>query len=542
MAEPGALPAPSPFPLQAEIPERFRPQAHDAGLSLLVDGRLSRWSGETRPIESAVCLRSTEGNVAQVALGPAAWPPASEGRAALEAAVRAWKGGRGDWPRSSVSERCACVRDFLSRLAPLRDRVTCNLMWEVGKPLKDCLVEFDRTVAYIEDTLKTLEEMERSAAEPSVASGFVARIRRAPLGVTLCMGPYNYAINEVYTLLIPALVMGNPVVMKTPRYGVQANALLLPALAESFPPGVVNVVTGDGVALVGPMMESGLVDVLAFVGSARTATALLKQHPHPNRLRTVLGLGAKNAAIVLADADCEGAAAEIVSGALTFSGQRCTAIKQVLVARSVAERLTEAITARVTALKVGMPWEEGVVVTPMPDRKHGAFLADLVRDAVAHGARVTNGGGGETIETLMRPAVLFPVARVAQVFSKEQFGPLIPISVFDDPSEALDVIDQSSVGQQASIFGSDPRTVGALVDHLANLVCRVNLGTQCRRGPDSFPFTGRKDSAIGTLSLSDALRVFSIRSIVATTEKDRPLLDALSQTARFMAPPPAPHD
>jgi glyceraldehyde-3-phosphate dehydrogenase (NADP+) len=541
MVESGSRPARSPFPERADIPERFSPEVHDAGLSLLIDGHVSRWSGETRPLQSAVCVHTPEGGLAQVELGPAAWPAESQGRAALAAAARAWKGGRGDWPRASVSERCACVRDFLKRLAPLRDRVTCNLMWEVGKPIKDCIIEFDRTVAYIEDTLTTLEDMERSSALPSVASGFAARIRRAPLGVTLCMGPYNYAINEVYTLVIPALVMGNPVVMKTPRYGVQANALLLPALAESFPPGVVNAVTGDGATLVGPMMESGLVDVLAFIGSARTATVLLKQHPHPNRLRTVLGLGAKNPAIVLADADCDAAAAEIVSGALTFGGQRCTAIKQVLVAHPVAERLAEAITARVSALKVGMPWEEGVVVTPIPDRKHLDFLAGLVRDAVAQGSRITNAGGGEVVGTLIQPAVLYPVGKAAQVFSQEQFGPLIPISVFDDPSEALDVLDQSNVGQQASLFGSDPKAIGPLVDHLANLVCRVNLGTQCRRGPDSFPFTGRKDSAIGTLSLSDALRVFSIRSIVAATEKDRARLEALSETSRFLAPPAAPN-
>jgi glyceraldehyde-3-phosphate dehydrogenase (NADP+) len=370
-----------------------------------------------------------------------------------------------------------------------------------------------------------------------VAGGFAARVRRAPLGVALCLGPYNYAVNEVFTTVIPALIMGNPVVMKTPRYGVLANALLAPALCESFPKGVINFVTGQGPTVVGPMMESGKVDVLALIGSARTAKVLLEQHPHFHRLRTVLGMGAKNPAIVLKDADLDLAAAEIVSGALTFNGQRCTAIKQVLVEREVAEALVGRLAERVAALKAGMPWEDGVTITPMPDPEHPAFLDGLVQDAVAKGARVVNAGGGEQAGTLYRPALVYPVSKDSTLFRREQFGPILPVSVVESAEEALQVVETAEVGQQASIFGRDGETLARLVDHLANMVCRVNLNTQCRRGPDVLPFTGRKDSAVGTLSIYDALRTFSIRSIVAVPQKAETLLGELSGRSRFLAPP-----
>ncbi len=114
----------------------------------------------------------------------------------------------------------------------------------------------------------------------------------------------------------------------------------------------------------------------------------------------------------------------------------------------------------------------------------------------------------------------------------------MPVSVVESPEEALAVVERSDVGQQASVFGRDAATIGRLVDHLANLVCRVNLNTQCRRGPDVYPFTGRKESAVGTLSITDALRVFSIRSIVALPEKERPLLDELASRSVFLSPPP----
>jgi glyceraldehyde-3-phosphate dehydrogenase (NADP+) len=173
----------------------------------------------------------------------------------------------------------------------------------------------------------------------------------------------------------------------------------------------------------------------------------------------------------------------------------------------------------------------------MPDPQHPSYLEGLVRDAVSHGARVMNDGGGDWAGTLFRPAVVYPVAPQALLYRAEQFGPVLPVSAFDRVSEVLEAVDRAEVGQQAAIFGRDPVVIGEMVDHLANLVCRVNLNTQCRRGPDVFPFAGRKDSGMGTLSVFDALRTFSIRSLVALREGDVAELDALSRTSHFLAPP-----
>jgi acyl-CoA reductase-like NAD-dependent aldehyde dehydrogenase len=525
------------FPAAGAVPETWRYAPADTALTLLIGGRLSRWDGPRGTVKSAVCVRDADGTLRQIEMGPAALASAAEGLEAVRAAAKAWAGGRGDWPRASVETRIRCIQDFVVRMRPLRESVARALMWEVGKAHPDCLVEFDRTVRYIEETIETLRAHEREAATPVRAEGFVARVRRAPLGVALCMGPYNYAINEVFTTVIPALLMGNPVIMKTPRYGALSNALLAPALAESFPPGVVNLLTGEGPTVIGPIMESGLVDVLAFIGSAKVAGILQRQHPKPYRLRAVLGMGAKNPAIVLADADLDQAAREIVSGALTFDGQRCTAIKHVFAQRAVVGALLERLVAGVEALKTGMPWDEGVVITPMPDPNHPAYLEGLVRDAVAKGARVLNRGGGEWAGTLYRPALVYPVPPEAMLYHVEQFGPVVPVTAFDRVEEVLDAVDRAEVGQQAAIFGRDPRVIGGMIDHLTNLVCRVNLNAQCRRGPDVLPFAGRKDSALGTLSIFDALRTFSIRSLVALKEKDETLLGEVSAQSNFLAPP-----
>ena len=140
-----------------------------------------------------------------------------------------------------------------------------------------------------------------------------------------------------------------------------------------------------------------------------------------------------------------------------------------------------------------------------------------------------NKKGGQTNENYIFPAVLYPVNKEMRVYQEEQFGPVVPIVSFKNIQEPLDDMAESNYGQQVSVFGSEVRTLAPLIDTLVNLVCRVNLNSAAQRGPDVYPFTGRKDSAVGTLSVHDALRSFSIRTFVASkdTEYNNAILEEL---------------
>jgi glyceraldehyde-3-phosphate dehydrogenase (NADP+) len=267
-------------------------------------------------------------------------------------------------------------------------------------------------------------------------------------------------------------------------------------------------------------MTSGRIDVLAFIGSSRVADILKNQHPKPHRLRCILGLDAKNAGIVLKDADLDQAVKECVLGALSYNGQRCTALKMLFVHRDIVDAFIANFSNAVDRLKSGMPWEAGVCITPLPEPNKTGYLMELIDDARAKGASVVNRGGGSVEHTFMSPAIVYPVDPGMRLYSEEQFGPVVPIAPFSDFDEAMNYVIQSNYGQQVSLFGSDPQIIADLVDPLVNQVCRVNINSQCQRGPDIFPFTGRKDSAEGTLSVSDALRVFTIRTLVAAKETD----------------------
>lgn len=495
----------------------------------LVNGELRPWTGPAETVRSAICVRRADGSLEQVELGSHPIGGVPEAQVALDAAVAAYDNGRGEWPTMTVAQRIACMQDFTRQMVARREQIVTLIMWEIGKTLADSQKEFDRTVEYMKATIEALKHLDNDNSRFTIVEGTIGQIRRTPLGVVLCMGPYNYPLNETFATLIPALIMGNTMVFKPPKFGVLLFQPLLEAFRSAFPKGVINTVYGKGSEVVPMLLESGKVNVLTLIGSSRVADHLKKMHPKVNRLRAILGLDAKNAAIVLPDANVELAVKECLLGSLSFNGQRCTALKMLIVHRSIVDRFLARFTEELAKLKVGMPWDKGVTLTPLPEFGKVVHMTRLVADAKEKGAKVINEGGGASAGTLFYPAVVYPVKEGMLLYREEQFGPIVPVMAFDDIDTALDYVITSEHGQQVSIFSEDPETIGRLVDPLVNQVCRVNINCQCQRGPDVFPFTGRKDSAEGTLSVTDALRSFSIRSMIAAkqTEDSKRLLDEI---------------
>ncbi|NQD94119.1 aldehyde dehydrogenase family protein, partial [Pseudomonas sp. CrR25] len=447
------------FPTLAEIPEQYRPGAPIEQRDYLVDGQLRTWEGPLATVRSPVFLATEQGDQ-QVILGSTPQLDAEAALVALDAAVRAYANGQGAWPTLRVAERIQHVEAFLARMREQREAVVKLLMWEIGKNLKDSEKEFDRTCDYIVDTIGALKELDRRSSRFELEQDTLGQIRRVPLGVTLCMGPYNYPLNETFTTLIPALIMGNTVVFKPAKFGVLLIRPLLEAFRDSFPAGVINVIYGSGRETVSALMASGKIDVFAFIGTHKGASALKKLHPRPHRLRAALGLDAKNPGIVLPEVDLDNAVSEAVTGSLSFNGQRCTALKILFVHEDAVDAFLDKFSAKLAALKPGMPWEPGVALTPLPEAGKADYLGGLVADAVAKGARVVNPGGGESRESFFYPALLYPVAADMRVYQEEQFGPLVPVVPYRDLQTVIDYVLDSDYGQQLSIFGNDSAQVG----------------------------------------------------------------------------------
>ena len=507
------------FPEKKNIGEKFMiPLPYDQ-TEYLLDGEIHTWHGDFETVLSPVYYRENDKYKNQIGSYPLMDRATS--LKALDAAVKAYNNGNGEWPSMSVENRINCLNKFVLLMKEQKSTVVNLLMWEIGKSLAESEKEFDRTIEYINDTIAALKDADREASRFTIKQGIIAQIRRAPLGVVLCMGPFNYPLNETFTTLIPAIIMGNTIIFKPPKLGVLLHSPLLKAFCEAFPKGVVNTIYGDGKEIVAPLMESGKINVLAFIGTSRVADILKKQHPLPHRLRSILGLEAKNPAFILNDTDLDSTVKEVISGALSYNGQRCTALKIIFVQDKIYDSFLEKLSNEVEKLKTGMPWDPEVNITPLPEPDKSDYLKGLIDDAIQKGGHLVNPSGGITEKTLFFPAIISDVDETMRIYHEEQFGPVIPVVRFTGIEETLHYVENSNYGQQASIFSTDPVQISVLTDQLVNQVCRVNINSQCQRGPDIFPFTGRKDSAEGTLSVSDALRVFSIRTLVAIKETDQ---------------------
>jgi glyceraldehyde-3-phosphate dehydrogenase (NADP+) len=164
---------------------------------------------------------------------------------------------------------------------------------------------------------------------------------------------------------------------------------------------------------------------------------------------------------------------------------------------------------------VGMPWTDGVRITPLADPARITYLHELVEDASRHGSQVRNDNGGKSVRSLFFPTLLSPVHSRMKIYREEQFGPIVPLVPYAKMETPIDYIIHSPFGQQLSIFGTDAQPLARLVSSVKNQVARININSKCQRGPDLFPFTGRKDSAKGDFSTQEILSFFSAQTVVA---------------------------
>lgn len=495
--------------------ELYAKRPYVDGAKVLVGGQVKPWTGPTTEIFSPIYLAETG---QKIPVGRQATMTPKESIEAVEAAAKAWGRGRGAWARTPLRERAAAIEGLVVKLKAIRSEIVQVLQWEICKNDADAAKEFDRTMDFIAALIKVASATETEKVDS--AEGVYGLVRRAPLGVMMNLGPSNYPFNETYATLIPAILMGNSVVMKIPNTGGMAHYLTMEAYAQSFPPGVVNFVSGRGRDTMPPCMETGLVDCFAFIGSSRAADSLVKAHPQPHRLRCLLSLDAKNLAIVLPDADLDIAAKECLLGSTSYNGQRCTAIKLIMVHKSIADAFNQKFSALVSALSAGLPFGKHSI-TPLASSTP-EYMNQLVEDAKAYGAKILNEGGAHWDRSLYYPTVLYPVTEEMKVWHEEQFGTVIPIASYEDIATPMAWLEKMHFGQQSAIFTTqDPAAAPSkeltdLLDFCALSTCRVNINAQCQRGPDHFPFAGRKSSALGTLSVTEVLRAVSVETMVAS--------------------------
>ncbi|AXK32451.1 aldehyde dehydrogenase family protein [Streptomyces armeniacus] len=416
------------------------------------------------------------------------------------------------WAARPLTERADLLHRFADRLAESAGEIGDVLMMEIAKPAKDARDEVVRSADYLrhtaEDAKRIIGESQFSDSFPGQARNKLAVAHRVPLGTVLAIPPFNYPVNLAVSKIAPALATGNAVVLKPPSQGA-LSALMMCELAydAGVPPEVLQVVTGRGSRIGDYLVRHSGVGLISFTGSSETGADLARK---AGMVPLLLELGGKDPAIVLDDADLDDAAADIVAGAFSYSGQRCTAVKRVLVIDSVADELVAKITERTAKLTVGDP-RDNAQITPLVDADAAAGAERLVHDAVAGGAVLAL--GGTRTGRLVRPTVVDHVTEDMELAWVEPFAPVLPVLRVGSAAEAVRLGNRSEYGLQAAVFTRD-------IDAAIQIAARLDVGTvqvngRTARGPDHFPFVGTKASGMGTQGVKPSIEAMTrVKSLV----------------------------
>ena len=433
-------------------------------------------------------------------------------QAEVDEAMKAARAALPAWRALSAVERAAYLHKTAAILERDKEEIGTILAKEVAKGIKTAIGEVVRTADLIryaaEEGLRITGPAMEGGGFEAASKNKLAVVRREPVGVVLAIAPFNYPVNLSGSKIAPALIAGNVVMFKPPTQGSISGLLLAKAFEEAgIPAGVFNTITGRGSEIGDYIIEHKEVNFINFTGS----TPIGERIGRLAGMRPImLELGGKDAALVLEDADLEHAAKQIVAGAFSYSGQRCTAIKRVIVLESVADTLVTLLQAEVAKLTVGDPFDNADI-TPVIDNASADFIWGLIEDAQEKGAQALTPIKREG--NLLWPVLFDQVTKDMKVAWEEPFGPVLPIIRVANVEEAIAFANESEFGLQSSVFTNDFKKAFEIAEKLE--VGTVHINNKTQRGPDNFPFLGVKGSGAGVQGIKYSIEAMTnVKSIV----------------------------
>ncbi len=390
--------------------------------------------------------------------------------------------------RASVLERVA------ARIDAEAEELARAVTLESGLCLADTRYEIGRAADVFRFAARAALEDDGEAFAMDVSAHGRARrayTLREPVRLVAAITPFNHPLNQVAHKLAPAVAVGAPIVLKPSEKTPLAALWLERALHDAgWPEDALAVVTGDREAILDELLTHEAVEVVSFTGGVAVGKAIAARLGYR---RAVLELGGNDPLLVLRDADVERAAELAVSGGTRNSGQRCTAVKRVIVEEPLADALAEAVVERARRLRVGDPLAEETQVGTLIDEEAAERVERRVADAVAGGARLL--AGGERGGAQVVPPVLDRVRPEQELVREETFGPAIPLIGVRDLDEALAVANGTRYGLSAGVVSND---LAAVTRCIRELRCgSVNVDEVPGFRTEATPFGGVKDSGLG---------------------------------------------
>src|SRR5947208_659352 len=376
---------------------------------------------------------------------------AAETRRAIEAANKALP----SWRAKTAKERSAIMRKWAELQSAHTEDLALILTSEQGKPLAESKGEIGIGVGYTE---WFAEEAKRVYGDviPTVGNDRRLVVIKEPVGVCAAITPWNFPSSMITRKVSPALAAGCCVVIK-PAEATPYSAFALAELAHraGFPPGVLNVITGDAPAIGGELCANPIVRKLSFTGSTEVGRILMKQVA-PTIKKISLELGGNAPFIVFDDADLDAAAEGAIVSKYRNSGQTCVCANRLFVHDKVYDAFAAKLAEKVRALKVGPGTEAGVVQGPLINRAALDKVEEHVADATALGAKIAVGGKRHALGgTFYEPTILIDVTPEMKIFSEETFGPVAPLFRFSSDAEVIELANRTEFGLASYFYLRD---------------------------------------------------------------------------------------
>ncbi|HXT03027.1 MAG TPA: NAD-dependent succinate-semialdehyde dehydrogenase [Casimicrobiaceae bacterium] len=415
---------------------------------------------------------------------------AAETKRAIDAANRALPA----WRAKTAKERSAILRKWHDLMQANAGDLARILTAEQGKPLAEAKGEIAIAAAYVE---WFAEEAKRVYGDviPTMANDRRLVVVKEPVGVCAAITPWNFPSAMITRKVSPALAAGCTVVIK-PAEATPFSAFALAELAgrAGFPPGVLNMITGDAQSIGAEMCANPVVRKISFTGSTEVGRLLMKQVA-PTIKKISLELGGNAPFIVFDDADLDAAAEGAIVSKYRNAGQTCVCANRFFVHEKVYDAFAQKLAVKVGALKVGRGTETGVTQGPLINADAVAKVEEHLADAKARGAKVAIGGTRHALGgTFYQPTVLTGVTPDMQIFREETFGPVAPLIAFRDDAEVVELANRSEFGLASYFYSRDIGRIWRVAEALEYGMVGVNTGLITT---EVAPFGGMKQSGLG---------------------------------------------
>jgi succinate-semialdehyde dehydrogenase / glutarate-semialdehyde dehydrogenase len=415
---------------------------------------------------------------------------AAETKRAIDAANRALPA----WRAKTAKERSAILRKWHDLMQANAGDLARILTAEQGKPLAEAKGEIAIAAAYVE---WFAEEAKRVYGDviPTMANDRRLVVVKEPVGVCAAITPWNFPSAMITRKVSPALAAGCTVVIK-PAEATPFSAFALAELAgrAGFPPGVLNMVTGDAQSIGAEMCANPVVRKISFTGSTEVGRLLMKQAA-PTIKKISLELGGNAPFIVFDDADLDAAAEGAIVSKYRNAGQTCVCANRFFVHEKVYDAFAQKLAVKVGALKVGRGTETGVTQGPLINADAVAKVEEHLADAKARGAKIAIGGARHALGgTFYEPTVLTGVTPDMQIFREETFGPVAPLIAFKDDAEVIELANRSEFGLASYFYSRDIGRIWRVAEALEYGMVGVNTGLITT---EVAPFGGMKQSGLG---------------------------------------------